>query len=106
MATVLKKQRQEMSARELRDDEEHQQKRINANKETLKKADKLDKGAGSLGAAMKEFGAMGNKRLEESRDEARSMRKEKEKSSRNKNIESRSKTRLKDANSHKWKGTM
>ena len=91
MATSVQNQRKGMSAAELKKDKEAQQKRIDKNNETLKKADKLDTGPGSLGAAMKEFGAMGNKNLAESRDEAEKMRKEKE---------------LKDVNQHKWKGEM
>ena len=70
MATVLKKQRESMSKAELDKDIALQQKRIDKNKEAMKNAPSYLKDIAN------EMGSMGNKRLQESKDEATKMRTE------------------------------
>ena len=64
MATILKKQREQMSKAELDKDIKLQQKRIDSNKE------KMDKAPSYLKDIANELGSMGNKRIKESKDEA------------------------------------
>ena len=63
MATSMAGQRKTMTKAELDKDKKSQEERIKKNNEVLKKAEALDTGKGSLGAALKEFGAMANKGL-------------------------------------------
>ena len=70
MATILKKQREQMSKAELDKDIKLQQKRIDSNKE------KMDKAPSYLKDIANELGSMGNKRIKESKDEAVKIRKE------------------------------
>lgn len=68
MATVLKKQRDTMSKAELDKDIALQQKRIDQNKEAMRNAPSY------LKDTVNELGSMGNKRLQESKDEAAQVR--------------------------------
>ena len=65
MATSMAGQRKTMTKTELDKDKASQEERIKRNNEVLKKAQALDTGKGSLGAALKEFGGMANKGLNE-----------------------------------------
>jgi len=65
MATSMAGQRKTMTKTELDKDKASQEERIKRNNEVLKKAQALDTGKNSLGAALKEFGGMANKGLNE-----------------------------------------
>lgn len=75
MATSMYKQRVTMTKAELDKDKASQEERIRKNNEVLKKAEALDTGKDSLGAALKEFGAMANKGLKQDIDEINKIRK-------------------------------
>ena len=70
MATVLKGQRKQMTPEDLKKDAEQQQKRIDANTATMQRAPQNE-----LGDAVRALGAIGNKRLSASKEEALKMRK-------------------------------
>lgn len=75
MATSLYGQRKTMTKEELDKDKASQEERIRKNNEVLKRAEALDTGPGSLGAAMKKFGAMANEGLKKDIEEINKLRK-------------------------------
>ena len=74
MATAMYNQRKTMTKTELDKDTASQEARIRRNQETMKKAESADTGPDSLGAAVKEFGGMANRGLNQDIEEINKVR--------------------------------